>query len=187
MIYHPAHQTSERVDLANQMSFSDSPDGRVARHLGDQIETECDDGRLRASSGGGVRGFASGVSRPDHHNVELFVKVWHALLSDAEGRKYLINDVRDERLSGYDPETSQRLMQICQSHLFCEACAAKSCLAWRNGQRMFQCGVVTLVRNYSIFNTGLSFGGDQPVDRLPQVIDPLAGESRDFYDPIAAG
>jgi hypothetical protein len=187
LIYHPAHQTSERVDLANQVSFRDSPDGRVARHLGDHIETECDDGRLRAYSGGGVRGFASGVSRPDHHNVELFVKVWHALLSDAEGRKYLINDVRDERLSGYDPETSQRLMQICQSHLFCEACGQILPGLAQCGQRMLQSGVVTLVRNYSIFNTGLSFGGDQPVDRLPQVIDPLAGESRDFYDPIAAG
>src|SRR5262245_16505781 len=52
---------------------------------------------------------------------------------------------------------------------------------------MLQRGVVTLVRNYSIFDTGLSFGGDQPVDRLPQVIDALAGESRDFYDATDAG
>ena len=77
-------------------------------------------------------------------------------------------------------------MQICQSHLFCEACGQILPGLAQCGD-MFQCGVVTLVRNYSIFNTGLSFGGDQPVDRLPQVIDPLAGESRDFYDPIAAG
>jgi hypothetical protein len=47
LVYNPTHQASERVDLANQVSFRDSTDGRVARHLGDQIETECDDGRLR--------------------------------------------------------------------------------------------------------------------------------------------
>src|SRR6266545_2033571 len=160
LIYHPSHQTSERVDLADQVAFCNSSDGRVARHLGDQVETECDDGSLRAYYGGGVRRFASGVSRSDHHHVELFVKVWHALLSDAEGREYLINDVRDERLSGYDSEAAQRLMQISQGHLLGKACGQILPGLAQCGQRMFQRGVVPLVRDYSIFDTGLSFDGD---------------------------
>src|SRR5215471_18230374 len=46
---------------------------------------------------------------------------------------------------------------------------------------------MTLVRDYSIFDTGVRFGGDQAVDRPPQVINPLAGQRRDFYDTISAG
>src|SRR5262245_8786540 len=35
LVYYPAHQTPERIDLADQMAFRDSSDRGVARHLGD--------------------------------------------------------------------------------------------------------------------------------------------------------
>src|SRR5262249_33769027 len=82
---------------------------------------------------------------------------------------------------------AQRPMQIRQSHFFGKARGQVPPGLSQGGQRMFQRRVMTLIRNYSIFDTGVRFDGDQPVDRQPQVIDPLAGERRDFYNTITAG
>jgi hypothetical protein len=54
------------------MSLGDSADGRVARHLGYQINVESVEGGLKTHAGCSHGGFASGMTRADHNYVEMF-------------------------------------------------------------------------------------------------------------------
>ncbi len=70
-----SHDATQGVDFANQVSFGDSAHGGVAGHLRDQVDVEGVERGLQAHAGGGHRGFASGVARAHHHDVELFGKL----------------------------------------------------------------------------------------------------------------
>jgi hypothetical protein len=43
---HSAHDAAESVYLSDNMAFSDSPDGWIARHLSDQVEIDRHQGRF---------------------------------------------------------------------------------------------------------------------------------------------
>src|SRR4029077_7090309 len=53
----------------------------VTGHLGDKVDVEGVESGVQAHAGCGRRGFASGVSSPDHDHVELFGKALHRLVS----------------------------------------------------------------------------------------------------------
>ena len=65
-----AHDAAERIDLADQVALGDAADGRVAGHLGDEVQIHGDHGGAAAHAGGGAGGFAPGVSGADDDDVE---------------------------------------------------------------------------------------------------------------------
>lgn len=69
-----AHDAAEGVDFPDQVTFGDATNGRIAGHLGDEIEVECKQRctQPHASRGGG--GFAAGVASSYDYNVILFDK-----------------------------------------------------------------------------------------------------------------
>ena len=73
-----AHDAAEGVDFADQVAFGDAADGRIAGHLGDQVEVHGDDRGLEPHARGGHGGFAAGVARADDGDVVLFGKT-HSL------------------------------------------------------------------------------------------------------------
>ena len=62
-------RAAHRVDLAHDLTFGDAADGGIAAHLGDMIEVERHQQRLRAEPGGGERRFASGVPGADDDHI----------------------------------------------------------------------------------------------------------------------
>jgi hypothetical protein len=66
----PAHQTVKSVDLANQMTFAESANGRIAGHRTDGSEPVGQEGGADAHSGGRSRGFTAGVAAADYNDVE---------------------------------------------------------------------------------------------------------------------
>src|SRR5688572_4794403 len=71
---HAAHNAAEGVYLSDNMAFSDSADGRVARHLADQVQIYSYQSRLRTKARGGRGRFASRVPCPDHNHIKSLVK-----------------------------------------------------------------------------------------------------------------
>jgi len=68
------HLAAEGVDLADHLALGLPADGRVARHLGDSVETDGDERGPGAEPCGRQGGLASGVSAADDHDVERFVR-----------------------------------------------------------------------------------------------------------------
>src|SRR5262249_34045714 len=66
----PAHHAIERIDLAHEMPFADTPDRRVARHLADSLELMGQEQRTCAEACGSRRSLAARMSSPDHDDVE---------------------------------------------------------------------------------------------------------------------
>ena len=66
------HDAAESINLADEMSFGDPSNGRIAGHLGDQVEVEGVEGGLQAQARRGHGGLASGVAGAHYHDVELF-------------------------------------------------------------------------------------------------------------------
>src|ERR1700733_9665934 len=66
------HNAAERIHFADQVTFSDAADCRVARHLRDQVDVEGDERRLQPHARGGHRGLASGMAGADDNDIELF-------------------------------------------------------------------------------------------------------------------
>jgi hypothetical protein len=77
------HHSTERIDLAHEMSFRDSSDRRIAGHLPDQIEIDGDERRPGASPSSRMRRFAAGMSPADDYDVENLVELdpFHHLLN----------------------------------------------------------------------------------------------------------
>jgi hypothetical protein len=67
-----AHDPAQGVYFTNKMPFRDSPDRRVTRHLGDQVDVQSEQGSPQAHAGGSHRGFAASVTCSDYDNVVLF-------------------------------------------------------------------------------------------------------------------
>ena len=66
-----SHRSSHRVDFANNMSFCQSADCRVARHLPDSIQVLGQHQRAAADSGGCQCRFDSGMSAPYYDYVVI--------------------------------------------------------------------------------------------------------------------
>jgi hypothetical protein len=65
-----SHQTVENIELPDQVSLSNSANGRVARHLADVFSTECDKTNTRSAPRGRSRSLAASVTAADNHNIE---------------------------------------------------------------------------------------------------------------------
>ena len=64
-----AHDAAEGVDFADQVAFGDAADGRVAGHLGDEVDVHGDHGGFEAEAGGGAGGFDASVAGADDDHV----------------------------------------------------------------------------------------------------------------------
>ena len=69
-IGHPAHDTVERIDLADEMAFAEAADSGIAGQRADLVETLREQGCTCAHSGGGSRSFAAGMTAADHDDIE---------------------------------------------------------------------------------------------------------------------
>ena len=65
-----AHQTVQRIDLADQMALAESADRGIAGHGADGRKTMGHQGGARAHARGCGRGLAAGVAASDHDDVE---------------------------------------------------------------------------------------------------------------------
>ncbi len=71
-----AHDSAKGVDFANEMTFGDAADGRVAGHLRDKVEVEREQGGAQAHASRGHRRLTAGVSCANYDYIVLFSK-WH--------------------------------------------------------------------------------------------------------------
>jgi hypothetical protein len=69
-----SHHAAESIYLAHEMSFRQTSDRGIARHLSDRVERDGQQQRLAPHSGGGKRRLAAGVSRADDDYV-VFLRV----------------------------------------------------------------------------------------------------------------
>jgi hypothetical protein len=75
-----AHEPAKRVNLAHQMAFSNAADGRVAGHLGDQVNVERDKRGFASHPGGSMSRFAPGVASANDDHIEFSVEAYGAHL-----------------------------------------------------------------------------------------------------------
>jgi hypothetical protein len=69
-----AHDSAQRVDLADEVSLGDAADGGVAAHLRDEVEVQGEEGRAQPHARGGHGRLAPGVPGADYHHIELLGK-----------------------------------------------------------------------------------------------------------------
>jgi len=67
-----AHDATEGVDLAHQMTLGHAADCRITAHLRNQVQIHGDQGCLQPHARGRHRGFASGVTGADYDDIVLF-------------------------------------------------------------------------------------------------------------------
>jgi len=70
-----SHYSAERVHLANDGSFRNSTDRRVARHLADGLERTSDEPYPRTQASCRDCGFGSGVTGSDDNYIELGLEI----------------------------------------------------------------------------------------------------------------
>ncbi len=75
-----AHDAAESIDFAHQVAFGDAADGRIAGHLGDEIDIHGDHGGVQAEPPTGPCCFAASVTAADHHDFILLLR--HYLFCD---------------------------------------------------------------------------------------------------------
>ncbi len=68
------HDSAERIDFSNEMSFADSADRGIAGHLSDQIQVERQERSVRAQTRSGGRSFTAGMSGANHDHIKNFVE-----------------------------------------------------------------------------------------------------------------
>ncbi|MGY4449064.1 hypothetical protein ACVWZR_003724 [Bradyrhizobium sp. i1.3.1] len=83
----PAHQTIQRVDLADQMALAEAADGGVAGHRADRGETVRHQSGRRTHPGGSSRGFTAGMAAANHDDVETLSLCSHGRTSISEVEK----------------------------------------------------------------------------------------------------
>src|SRR6185503_8573360 len=69
-----AHDAAQGVNLPDQMTFPDSSDCGVARHLSDQIEIQSQQGSVCAEARSRRRGFTACMTSANHDHVKIFVE-----------------------------------------------------------------------------------------------------------------
>jgi hypothetical protein len=65
-----SHLATQRVDFFDQMTFADTPDGGIARHLTNMVEVQGQHEGLRTHARRRKGRFNSGVSTADDEDVE---------------------------------------------------------------------------------------------------------------------
>ena len=71
-VRHPAHQAVERIDLADEMAFSQAADRRIAGHRAYLVSAQRHKRGARARTGGSTCCLAAGVAAADHHDIVDF-------------------------------------------------------------------------------------------------------------------
>ena len=71
----PRHLPAQRIDLLYHMSFGDSPDRRVARHLRDSVMIHCEQQGTRTHTCRGQGCFAACMTSPHHNGVHCLSHV----------------------------------------------------------------------------------------------------------------
>ena len=84
-----AHNAAERVDFADQMALGHAADGRVAAHLGDEVEIHGDEGGFEAHARRSHGRFAAGMARAHHGDIVLFGKCHLSLFYGLDACKVL--------------------------------------------------------------------------------------------------
>ncbi len=72
-----AHDATQSVHFADQMSLRNAPNRGVTRHLGDEIDVQSEEGGLQPHARGRHGGLTSGVPGADYHYIELFREALH--------------------------------------------------------------------------------------------------------------
>jgi hypothetical protein len=67
----PAHETIERIDLADEVTLAEPTDGRIAAHLTDGRALVGDQCRGDAEARRGGRGFRPGMAAADNDDIEV--------------------------------------------------------------------------------------------------------------------
>ena len=80
-ICHQSHLTSKRINLTHYLTFGDTSDSRIARHLRNLIHIHCYQTGLGTHIGAGTSGLATCVTTSD--NEHIIVKL-HILQSISE-------------------------------------------------------------------------------------------------------
>jgi hypothetical protein len=81
-----AHDSTQRVDLANDRSLGDTADRWIARHLADRLERARDDRYARPSPRGCHTGLGSGVAGSDNDDVERCLEILRRAHSGHPGK-----------------------------------------------------------------------------------------------------
>jgi hypothetical protein len=68
------HNAAERVDLADEMSFRNAANGRIAGHLTDEVKVQSNQAGLRAESRRGRRCLAASMAGANHDYIKCLVK-----------------------------------------------------------------------------------------------------------------
>jgi hypothetical protein len=71
----PAHDSSKRIDLADDGSFGDATDGGIARHLANRFKRTRNQPNTRAEASGSNGCFRTSVAGADNYNIEFGFKV----------------------------------------------------------------------------------------------------------------
>jgi len=64
-----AHLAAEGVNFLDQLTFGQSPDGRIAGHQRDGIQIDVEQNRPATHARAGQRRFAAGMSAADNRNI----------------------------------------------------------------------------------------------------------------------
>ena len=72
-----AHDPAQGIHLAYQMALGNPAHGRIARHLGNQVHVEREQGRFQSHAGRGHGSFAAGMAGADNDHIVLFSKLQH--------------------------------------------------------------------------------------------------------------
>jgi hypothetical protein len=69
-IGNPPHQAIKRIDLADEVAFSKSPDGGIARHCPDGLKAMSHEGHLSPHASRSSRSLAASVAASHHNDVK---------------------------------------------------------------------------------------------------------------------
>ena len=86
LVDRPAHNAVERIDLAHQMAFAKSADGRVAGHLADPVSAHRHKGCLCTHACGSSGRFAARMPSTDNDDVKLHGAVPSGHSKSVQGR-----------------------------------------------------------------------------------------------------
>ena len=107
----PAHRSAQRIDLAHDLPFGHSADGRIAAHLGHGIQIRRQQRHAGAHAGGRQRRLGAGMPGPDHHDIKIVFHQRHAF-------------IRTLRASDGTPEYRSNLRRTGPTALWCAGAAA---------------------------------------------------------------
>ena len=85
-IRRPRHGAVKRIDLPHQVALADPPDGGIAGHLPDRLDTLGEQQRRGAHTGRRQRGLGPGVAAANHDYIELFWVFEHHRCSGSRHR-----------------------------------------------------------------------------------------------------